>query len=541
MGVVEELVRAREAYDRRDWLRAYDGLADADAETLTVDDFFRLATAAYLLGHRNDFIQAMQRGFQVSLDAGDVLGAVRCAGWLALVLATGGEVAVASGWIARLGRLLDEVPEDVAERGFLALHLMFQHVHAGELDAADEQATELVRCGRTFGDADLLAIGLASLGRLRMHQGRVAEGLALMDEAMVGVATGEVSPIFAGDVYCTMIEGCQEVSDFGRAGEWTAMLTRWCEEQPGLVPFTGQCAVHRGQIMRMHGAFAEALEEFERALARYELAGLTPAAGLAWAESGEVLRIRGQLDEAEAAFDNALGYGHDPQPSLALLWLARGRTTPAATAVRRMLAEVGDPVHRSRLLPAAVEVLLAAEDLPAAAAAGEELTEIAARFGCTALDASAARCRGQVAIATGEPAVAVPLLRHAAHRWTALDARFEVARCRLLLGTAFRLLGDEDTAVGELTAAGRAFTDLGAAPAARETTALLAPSAPGGLTARELEVLRLVATGRSNPQIAVELVLSEKTVARHLSNIFTKIDVGSRAAATAYAYEHHLV
>jgi DNA-binding CsgD family transcriptional regulator len=541
MGVVEELLRAREAYDRRDWLAAYDGLADADTGTLTVDDFTRLATAAYLLGHRNDCIQAMQRAFAVSHDAGDVLGAVRCAGWLALVLITGGEVAIGSGWTSRARRLLDEVPGDVPERGFLALQLMFQHVHAGELDQAVEQATELVRCGRTFGEADLLAMGLASLGRLRMHQGRVAEGLALMDEAMVGVATGEVSPIFAGDVYCTMIEGCQEISDFGRAGEWTAMLTRWCEEQPGLVPFTGQCAVHRGQIMRMHGAFTEALEEFERALERYLLAGSTPAAGLAWAERGEVLRIRGRLDEAEAAFTSAIGYGHDPQPGLALLWLARGRSEAAVTAVRRLLTESPDPVQRSQLLPAAVEILLATGNSADAAAAAEELTAIAEGFGCTALDAAATSGRGRVALATGEHAAAVPLLRHAARQWSALGARYEVARCRLLLGTAFRRLGDEETAVGELTAARGAFDELGAAPALRETTTMLLPYRPDGLTARELEVLRLVATGRSNPQIAAELVLSEKTVARHLSNIFAKIDVGSRTAATAYAYEHQLV
>jgi DNA-binding CsgD family transcriptional regulator len=541
MDVVEELVRAREAYDRRDWLAAYDGLSDASTDGLAAEDFLRLATVAYLLGRRNDCIQALQRAFAVNVEVGDVPAAVRCTFWLALVLLTEGETAVGGGWVARGQRLLDDLGEDVVERGYLLVHQMFRHIFTGEYAEAADISAEVHRYGMRFGDPDLVAMGLASHGRLLTSLGRVPEGLAMLDEAMVAVASGEVSPIFAGEIYCSMIEACQWISDFGRAAEWTSVLTRWCETQPGLVPFTGQCAVHRGQIMRLRGAYAEALDEFERALARYTLAGHSPAAGLAWAERAEVLRIRGDLGGAEAAYEQATGFGHDPQPGLALLWLARGRTDAAVAAARRVVAEPVEPVRRSQLLPAAVEVLLAAGDVDEAERLATELTSIARDFGCTALRAKATFAAGGLALARDEPARAVPALREACRLWAGLEAPYEVARCKVLLGSAFRTMGDEESALGELTAARRTFVGLGAGPDAARVGRLVAPTTPGGLTARELEVLRLVASGRSNPEVAAALVLSEKTVARHLSNIFTKLDVGSRAAATAFAYEHRLL
>jgi ATP/maltotriose-dependent transcriptional regulator MalT len=541
MGVVEELLRARDAYDRREWVAAYDGLAEASPDALAADDFVRLATVAYLLGRRNDCVQALQRAFQLNLDSGDVPAAARSAFWLALVLLTEGETAVGGGWVARAQRLLDDLGEDVVERGYLLVHVGFRHIFAGEYAEAERIFVEVHRYGVRFADPDPLAMGLSSRGRLLTSLGRVREGLTMLDEAMVGVASGDVSPIFAGEIYCSMIEACQQLSDFARAAEWTTALTRWCDAQPGLVPFTGQCAVHRGQIMRMRGAYDEAIEEFERALARYTLAGSSPAAGLAWAERGEVHRLRGEHAAAETAYEQAIGYGHDPQPGLALLWLAHGRTEAAEAAIRRLLAEPVDPVRRSQLLAGAVEVLLAAGDVEGAAGFARELAEVAEEFGCTALRAAADYAAAEVHLVGEEVARAVPPAREACRLWSALEAPHEVARCRLLLGRAFRALGDEESAVGELAAARRTFVALGAHPGVEQATALLGPTTPGGLTARELEVLRLVASGRSNAEIAAELVLSEKTVARHLSNIFTKLEVGSRTAATAFAYEHHLV
>jgi DNA-binding NarL/FixJ family response regulator len=540
MGVIEELVRAREAYDRREWLAAYSGMSDIAADELKADDFVRLATAAYLLGRRNDCVQALQRAYQINLDADDKLAAIRSAFWLALVLLTSGETAIGGGWVARSERLLGEVGGDVVERGYVLIHAMYRHIFAEEFVAAYELAKEITDYGHRFRDPDLVAMGLCGQGRLLLYGGRVPDGLALLDESMVGVAAGEVSTIFAGNVYCTMIEGCQEIADFDRAARWTAALTTWCAEQPGLVPFTGQCAVHRGQIMRAHGAFEEALTEFELAAQRY-IADQTPgAAGLAMAERGDVLRILGNLSEAREAYERAVAFGHEPQPGLSLLWLAQGRTDAAASAIRRLLGEVGDPVHRSLLLPAAVEVLLAAGQPDEASASAAELQSVAASFGCPPLRARASHAAAIVALEADDPATALQLLRQALAIWKQLEWRYENARCRLQLGCALRALGDDESAATELAAARDSFAELGAAPAQREVATLMTSTYPGGLTAREVEVLRLVAAGNTNPEIAAELFLSEKTVARHLSNIFAKLDVTSRTGAAAYAYEHHI-
>jgi DNA-binding CsgD family transcriptional regulator len=414
-------------------------------------------------------------------------------------------------------------------------------VFAGEFEAAFALSMEVADYGARFGEHDLTAFGLCSQGRLTMYSGRVAEGLRLLDEAMVAIATGELSPVFAGHVYCTMIEGCQEVSDYGRVAEWTAALHAWCQTQPDLVLFTGQCAVHRGQILRFRGAWAEALEEFDRAAERYVRSGTPAAAGLAMAERGDVQRMMGDLDAAEASYSMAGEHGHEPQPGLALLWLAKGRTSAAVGAVRRLLAEPRDPVHRSQMLPGAVEILLAGGELDEAEQLAGELAGFATDAGCAALRAMADYATASVLVARGEGAPALPRLRQAIQLWGTVGARFEVARCRGLVGLACRLLGDEESARVELGAARDACKELGAAPVEEELSRLVGPTTPAGLTAREVEVLRLVAAGRSNPEIAAALVLSEKTVARHLSNIFGKLDVTSRTAAAAYAFQHDLV
>ncbi|OFB41934.1 helix-turn-helix transcriptional regulator [Mycolicibacterium sp. (ex Dasyatis americana)] len=543
MGIVDDLLSARETYERREWVAAYEALSglNKSSATLEGEDFVRLATAAYLTGRHNDCIQALQRAYQTNLDAGDVPAAVRSAFWLAMVLMDAGESAVGGGWVARAQGLLDGVAGDLVERGYVLIPVMMRSVFAGDFAPAHDCAVQITEYGNRFGDPDLTAMGTSSQGRLALYAGHVPEGLALLDEAMACIMAGAVSPIFAGHVYCSMIEGCQEVSDFGRAAEWTAALTTWCDDQPGLVPFTGQCAVHRGQIMRLCGAFDEALEEFADAVQRYVAAGTGPAAGLALAERGDVLRIRGRFDAAEAAYAEALQHGHEPHPGLALVWLARGRVAAAVAAIKRLLAEPRDPVHRSQLLPEAVEILLAGDETELAAEASAELSKIANDFGCVGLRAMAGCASGRVALVHGAPATAVGELRRAGQLWRELGAPYEAARCRALLGRALRALGDEDSAVAELAEAHDSFARLGAAPAEHETADLLHSSAPGGLSQREIEVLRLVAAGKTNPEIAATMFLSEKTVARHLSNIFRKLDVTSRTAAAAFAFEHRLV
>lgn len=541
MGVVEDLRWAREAFERRDWLAAYKGLSDHDGAELAAEDFTRLATAAFLVGRGNDAIQALQRAYQVSIDAGERLTAIRCGLWLAFLLLEGGEPAVGGGWVGRCQRLLDELGEDVVERGHVLVMVMMGHIFAGEFERAEELAVEIGDYGRRFAEPNLLAQSLNARGRMLLYQGRVPEGLALLDEAMVGITTGELSPVFAGMIYCSLIEACQELSDYGRVAQWTAVLTAFVDAQPDLLAFTGQSAVHRGQIMRLRGAYTEAVAEFERAVRRY-LEIKTPwAAGLAWAECGDVLRIRGDYAAAEDAYRQAVELGYEPQPGLAQLWLARGRTEAAVAAVRRLLTEPRDPVSRSRLLPGAVEVLLSSGAVDDAAILSEELTDVATTFGIAAIRALASFARGSVLVARGATAVAIAELRRSMHDWRELDAPYEVARCRFLIGKAMLDLDDPTSAAAELDTACRAFHDLGAFPAQQAALALMAPSTPGRLTPREVDVLRLVATGSSTPQIAKTLVLSQKTVERHLANIYAKLGVSSRTAAARFAFDHDLL
>jgi DNA-binding NarL/FixJ family response regulator len=541
VDIVDELIQGREAFRRHEWRVARERLSVPDLTALEPADLHALATAAYLVGDMETCVQAWQRSFHVHGDAGDHLAAARDALWLTLVLVNSNNEAAGRGWQARASRLLDDEPDDVAERGFLQMHQMFQQVFSGHPEEAFELAVSVAESGRRHREPDQVVVGLMVQGRLTMYSGRVPEALALLDEAMALVASGEVSPIVGGAAYCTMIDACQEIDDFRRMTDWTRMLSQWCEHQQELVPYTGQAAVHRAQILRLNGAWSDALEELELAQARYEALGLGAAVGEVLYERGEVLRLQGDVDAAAASFDAAGSHGHDPQPGLSLLWLSQGRIDAAVAAIRRMLDEVPDPVHRSRVLSAAVEVLIASGDLDAASAAADELEQIATGFGSVALSASAAYAKGFVALTRAEPAAALPHLRQAWRTWLDLGARYHAAWARARIGQAFRAMGDEDSARAELVVAGRTFEELGAAPARSDVERMLGGGRPDGLTPRELEVLRLVAAGRTNPQIAAELFLSEKTVARHLSNIFGKTNVTSRTAAAAYAFHHQLV
>ncbi len=539
MDIVDELIRGREAFERGEWSAARDRLTGPDLADLAPTDLRALATAAWLVGDTETSVHALQRSFQVHGDDGDELAAARDALQLTMVLNGSGNHTAAQGWFARASRLLESEPETV-ETGFLQMHQMFRHVFSGQFPEAYGLAVKVTEAGRRHGEPDLLAVGMVCQGRMLVYQGRVPEGLALLDEAMVGVAAGEVSSIMAGRIYCIMIDACQELDDVRRMTDWTQLLSTWCEQQQGLVQFTGQAAVHRAQIMRAQGAWADALEELDLAEHRYEAQEMRGAISEVHHERGEVLRLQGELDAAASAYAAADEQGHDPQPGLSMVWLAQGRVDAAAAAVRRMLDEGANPVQRSRVLPVAVEVLVAAGDVVNAAVAAEELEQIAMTFESQALSAAAAYARGSVCLAQDDPAAALPHLRSAWRGWLNQGARYEAAWARTRIGQAFRAMDDEDSAAAEFVVAGRTFTELGATLARREVERLSGTERPDGLTARELEVLRLVAAGRSNPQIAAELVLSEKTVARHLSNIFGKTNVKSRTEAAAYAFQHQL-
>ena len=397
--------------------------------------------------------------------------------------------------------------------------------------------------GRRYDDSDLFALAAQEHGHILIRLGRIKEGLRLLDETMVAVTAGELSPIVSGIVYCGVILACQDAYEVRRAQEWTAALSSWCKRQPDLVAFTGRCLTHRAELMQLHGAWLEALEEARRAEERCARAENPAAAGEACYRRAEIHRMLGDLGEAEEAYREASRRGREPQPGLALMRLAQGKLDAAGAAIRRALAETAEAGRRAKLLPAYVEIMLAADDLSAARDASDELGSLAEGHEQGALGAMAAQVRGAVELAEGDTTAALVSLRHAGEVWHHLEAPYEAARVRELVGLSCRALGDEDTAALELDAARAAYAELGAGPdlARMGSLAGVAPREAHGLTERELEVLRLVAAGKTNKAIAAALVLSERTVDRHVSNIFAKLRVSSRAAATASAYEHGLL
>jgi DNA-binding CsgD family transcriptional regulator len=540
----QELERGRTSFERRAWLDAYTALSESDqVEPLQAPDLDLLATAASLVGRMDEYLNLLERAHLAYVERGDNLAAARNAGWLGMTLAIRGELGPASGWFSRAQRLVEREGRECVEQGWLLVPVVFQREAAGDFDGAYEAAAQAAEIAERFGDSDLAAIALHVQGLERIRQGSIDEGLRLMDEAMVGVTAESVSPIVAGIVYCGVIAGCEEAFDVRRAQEWTNALTRWCDGQPQMVSFTGRCLAHRAGLMQLHGDWRDALAEAKLARERCEEAMNRAAAGQALYQQGELHRLQGDFEAAETAYRDASEFGREPQPGLALLRLAQGDVEAATGMTRRAAAETVEPFARATMLPAHVEVMLAAGDLEDARKAADELAVIAATGKRPLLEAIAARVQGEVELAQGDPKAALTALRHASRLWQELNAPYEVARVRVLVGLACRALGDEESTALELGAARESFERLDAAPDLARLDRLegSSPSDAHGLSPRELEVLRLVAAGKTNREIASTLVVSEHTVARHLQNMFAKLGVSSRTAATAFAFEHHLV
>lgn len=541
-GRSDELERGRTSYARSAWADAYASLARADeSDPLSAADLELLATSAYMLGREDEWMKVLERAYHRRAADGDGLRAARCSFWIGMHLALRGEMGPATGWLARAQRLVDRAPGECVEQGYMLMPVAFQHEAAGDLDGAAATAAAAAEIAQRFGDGDLFALAVHTQGAILVHDGRLAEGLPLLDEAMVAATSGELSPIVTGIVYCSVILACEEAYELRRAQEWTAALTRWCERQPDLMAFTGRCLVHRARLMHLHGAWPDALEEARRAGARFD-ANQAAAAAACYLE-GEVHRLRGELDAAEDAFRAARRMGLEPQPGLALLRLAQGKRDAAVAAIRRIVAETDDRLRRASLLPAFAEIMLATDNAAGAREASDELAAIAADHPTEMLDAMATAVRGTVELADGDAGRALATLRQAYQAWLALDAPFEAARIRVVLAQACRALGDEEAFALELAAARDEFERLGAAPDVARVDSLTGKVAKAahGLTNRELEVLRLVATGKSNREIASTLVISEHTAARHVQNILSKLDVPSRTAAGAFAFEHDLL
>jgi ATP/maltotriose-dependent transcriptional regulator MalT len=538
---MNHLEHGRGCYSRREWGAAYHALQSADCVTpLGCEDLDRLATAAYLTGREVEFLRLLERLYHAHIESGDNRRAARCTFWLALTFLLRGESGQSNAWTARGQRLVENL--EGAERGYLAAVVAEQQLREGRVGLALATAGEAAAIGEEFGDADLLAAARHGQGRALIEQGDVVAGLKYLDETMLPVVAGELSPIMTGLMYCSVIDTCRRVYALGRAREWTSAFSAVCEEQPDMAAFTGVCLVHRSEILQLQGAWREALAEAHRACERAERADRKPP-GAALYQQGEIHRLRGEFAKAEEAYRAASDRGFEPQPGLALLRLAQGREEAACASIRRLTTATRDRVRRAGLLPAYFEIMLACGNLEEARRARDELRDLARAFDTDGLRAVVAQAEGAMAIAEGEAHAALEALRRAFHHWERLDAPYESARVRVLLARACRALGDDEAAGLELEAAGIAFERLGAPPDLARLDGPNAGPRPVSkcpLTARELHVLRLIARGRTNREIAEELCLSERTIDRHVSNILTKLDVRSRTAATTYAYDHGL-
>jgi DNA-binding NarL/FixJ family response regulator len=528
---------------RTAWADLYEELRGGELSELSPEELEALADAAWWTSRINESISARRKAYSGFAARGNRRRAAYSAWFLFWDHLFRGDTAVAGGWLRRAERDLAAEPECI-EHGYLEFAHAELSLWDGEVEESLSAAERIQAIGERVGSPDLLALGLECRGRGRIAQGRIGEGVADLDEAMCSVIADELSPLFTGWIYCHVLVACWELTDLQRAAEWTDAALRWCEDLPSTdAPFRGLCRIHRVEIATLRGEWAEA--EAQALRTSDELLSYEPhCAGMAFDAFGEVRRRMGDLEGAEVAFARAHELGHQPQPGLALVQLARGRIESAAAAIRLALASgAGEGFSRARLLSAQAQVALAAGDLRAATESVTELEALAGRLGTTAVQALAAGSTGALRLAEGDSDAAVPSLRAAVRAWQGLNAPYEAALARELLSTAVRLAGDEQGAQLELEVAHAVFERLGATSDMSRTARRLRgdTSFPAGLTTREVQVLRLVARGSTNREIAAQLTISEHTVARHLNNIFAKLDVSSRAAATAYAFTHGIV
>ena len=536
-----ELHQARQAYASHRWDLAHAGFAAAAATSdLAIDDLAAYADAAWWLGRTDESLELSEQLYRRCLQGDHAPAAARLAVEIGFLWLLRGEQHIGSGWISRAHRLLVDAPE-CPEQGYLRYLEVLEALTAARYDDARRMAQDMAVLANRHDDPTLGAIALVLEGVAAVRSGEVARGLALCDEAMLPVRAGNVVPNWAGNLYCQVMALCFELADVDRARAWTDATERWCDQFSNAAMFTGICRVHRAQLLNLDGDWDRA--EARAAQACRDLADMNVevvAAG--HYEIGELKRVRGDDAGAEQAYTRAHDLGRDPQPGLALLRLSQGDTGAARTALDAALVATDQPLARLPLLNALIDVADALVDPELAGSAAQELTEIAATFGTPGIRARAATATGVAHLLAGEPDLALVALRGACRSWRELRCRYEVARTQMHLARALDAIGDHEGAVRERDHAGATFEELGARRDLERLGSAAGPRpAPGGLTDREVEVLGLVADGASNAEIATQLTISERTVERHLSNIFLKLDVSSRTQAARFAFENGLV
>jgi DNA-binding CsgD family transcriptional regulator/tetratricopeptide (TPR) repeat protein len=537
-----DLEQAQACFDRGAWDEAYEALRFADQTTLlTCNDLERLGVSAFLLGDEVEFERCFDRLYHAHVEQGHREQAARMAFWLGLTVLVRGEVAQSNAWIARGQRLIENL--DCVEHGYLLLPGAERLLHEGRAADARARAAKATAIGERFGDADLAATARHVEARALIDQRQISAGLQLLDETMLAVVGGELSPMTTGLMYCSVLEACNEIYALGRAREWTSAFARWCERQSDSLAFSSTCLVHRSEVRQSNGDWSAALDDACRACDRAERGSRKPP-GAALYQRGEIHRLRGEHAEAEDAYRAASQLGCDPQPGLALLRVAQGEVDAACATIRQILQTTTSQSRRARLLPSSIDVMLAAGGIDEARDAWRELRELSDALDADALRAAAAEAEGAIELAGGNPDLALAPLRRAFEWWTHLDVPYEAARVREMIAVACHALHDQETARLELAAARMVFDRL----CARVDVARIdgvnrtVPSAAGKrLSPREQQVLRLIADGGTNKAIAARLSVSERTVDRHVSNILVKLNVPSRAAAIAFAYEHKLI
>lgn len=537
---METLEKARRAYADHDWSSTHALLTELDrTRDLGPEDLTALAEASWWVGDLDSAIAARERLYDFYIAAGDTRQAAMEALSVSLRLGDKGEETLASGWRARAYRLAEEEPGSPA-MGYLLSLEADTAFHSGEQDECIAKSRAAIDIGQRHTDPTLVAWGTHMEGLGLLAKGEVKTGWARLDESMVATASGRVDPIWAGLMYCGMLLACEMHGDSRRGWEWVRKTERWLEAFPGARLYPGVCRIHKVHFMQLNGGWREAeLEAWKTCEELMEIHVYTAARG--YYEIAEIKRLTGDYEAAQELYSKAHALGFDPQPGLAQLRLAQGRIDAAAAGIHRVLAGAKDEATRGHLLPHKIEIELAAGRLEEAKTASQRLDEIAGNYLSPGLLAASSTWRGAIALAEGDAAAALQELHSAIEAWLQIDCPYELARTRVLCVKAHRLVGDLDGADMELDAARRIFVKLGAAPDAARVEALLGiVLRPGGLSRREAEVLALIADGRSNKEIAVSLFISENTVARHVSNIFTKLGVGSRAAAAAYALKNGL-